>query len=74
MREAGSRMETRRKAWKVFRLDAATATNSFFYDVGFGVEGTIPAVILEILVLVLVIVIGRKLKRKHTDIWAEAEM
>ena len=55
--------------YSIFRLDAATATSSFFYDVGFGVEGTIPAVILEILVLVLIIVIGRKMKRKHTDIW-----
>ncbi|MDO5455988.1 MAG: type II CAAX endopeptidase family protein [Eubacteriales bacterium] len=55
--------------YSIFRLDAATAASSFFYDVGFGVEGTIPAVILEILVLVLIIVIGRKMKRKHTDIW-----
>lgn len=59
--------------YSIFRLDAATATNSFFYDVGFGVEGTIPSVIIELVVLVLIIVIGRKMNRKHTDIWADAE-
>ena len=59
--------------YSIFRLDAATATNSFFYDVGFGVEGTIPSIIVELVVLVLIIVIGRKMNRKHTDIWAEAE-
>ena len=59
--------------YSIFRLDAATATNSFFYDVGFGVEGTIPSIIIELVVLVLVIVIGRKMNRKHTDIWADAE-
>ena len=60
--------------YSIFRLDAATATNSFFYDVGFGVEGTIPSIIIELVVLVLIIVIGRKMKKKHTDIWAEAGM
>ena len=60
--------------YSIFRLDAATATNSFFDDVGFGVEGTIPSIIIELVVLVLIIVIGRKMKKKHTDIWAEAGM
>ena len=60
--------------YSIFRLDAATATNSFFYDVGFGVEGTIPSIIIELVVLVLIIVIGRKMKRQHTDIWAEADV
>lgn len=60
--------------YSIFRLDAATATNSFFYDVGFGVEGTIPSIIIELVVLVLIIVIGRKTKRQHTDIWAEADV
>ena len=60
--------------YSIFRLDAATATNSFFYDVGFGVEGTIPSIIIELVVLVLIIVIGRKMKRQSTDIWAEADV
>ena len=58
--------------YSIFRLDAATASNSFFYDVGFGVEGTIPAVILEIAVTVAIVLIGRKMNKKHTDIWEEA--
>ena len=58
--------------YSIFRLDAATASNSFFYDVGFGVEGTIPAVILEIAVTVAIVLIGRKMKKEHTDIWESA--
>ena len=58
--------------YSIFRLDAATASNSFFYDVGFGVEGTIAAVLMEIVVTVAIIVIGRKMNKKHTDIWEGA--
>ena len=58
--------------YSIFRLDAATASNSFFYDVGFGVEGTIPAVIMEIAVTVAIVLIGRKMKKEHTDIWESA--
>ena len=58
--------------YSIFRLDAATASNSFFYDVGFGVEGTIPAVIMEIAVTAAIVLIGRKMKKEHTDIWESA--
>ena len=58
--------------YSIFRLDAASASNSFFYDVGFGVEGTIAAVLMEIVVTVAIIVIGRKMKKEHTDIWEGA--
>ena len=58
--------------YSIFRIDAATASNSFFYDVGFGVEGTIAAVLMEIVVTVAIIVIGRKMNKKHTDIWEGA--
>ena len=58
--------------YSIFRLDAASASNSFFYDVGFGVEGTIAAVLMEIVVTVAIIVIGRKMNKKHTDIWEGA--
>ena len=58
--------------YSIFRLDAATASNSFFYDVGFGVEGTIPAVIMEIAVTVAIVLIGLKMKKEHTDIWESA--
>ena len=59
--------------YSIFRLDAATAANSFFYDVGFGVEGTIPAVLMEIAVTAAIILMGRKMKKKHTDIWENNE-
>ena len=59
--------------YSIFRLDAATATDSFFYNVGFGVESTVPAIIMGIMLTAVIVVIGRKMKREHTDIWEGAE-
>ena len=59
--------------YSIFRLDAATARDSFFYNVGFGVEGTIPAIAIQAVVLVALVMIGRKLGGKPTDIWAGEE-
>jgi membrane protease YdiL (CAAX protease family) len=59
--------------YSVLKLDAATAQNSFFYNVAFGVEGTIPAIAVQIAVLVVIVVIGRKLGGTPTDIWADPE-
>ena len=57
--------------YSVFKLDAATARDSFFYNVGFGVEGTIPAILIQVAVIAAIVVIGRKMNVKRTDIWAE---
>ena len=59
--------------YSIFRLDAATATDSFFYNVGFGVESTVPAIIMGIMLTAVIVVIGRKMKREHTDIWEGVE-
>ena len=59
--------------YSVLKLDAATAQNSFFYNVAFGVEGTIPAIAVQIAVLVVIVAIGRKLGGTPTDIWADQE-
>ena len=52
-------------SFSIFKLDASTAMDSLFYNVGFGVEGSIMAIIVELASAALLIVIGeRKLKRE----------
>ncbi len=57
--------------YSVFTLDASTARNSFFYNVEFGVEGTVPAILTQIAVIAAIVVIGRRMGRRPTDIWVE---
>ena len=59
--------------YSVFRLDAASARDSSFYNVAFGVEGTVPAITIQIVVLAALVAIGIKLGGKPTDIWAGEE-
>ena len=59
--------------YSVFKLDAATARDSFFYNVAFGVEGTIPAILIQVVVLAALVMIGRKIGGRPTDIWKEEE-
>ena len=56
--------------YSVFKLDAATARDSFFYNVAFGVEGTVPAIAIQVVVLAAIVMIGRKMDGRPTDIWA----
>ena len=59
--------------YSVFKLDAAAARDSFFYNVAFGVEGTAPAITIQAVVLVALVAVGIKLGGKPTDIWAGEE-
>ena len=59
--------------YSVFKLDAAAARDSFFYNVAFGVEGTVPAIAIQAVVLVALVAVGIKLGGKPTDIWAGEE-
>ena len=59
--------------YSVFKLDAATARDSLFYNVAFGVEGTVPAIAIQVVVLAAIVMIGRKLGGRPTDIWAGEE-
>jgi membrane protease YdiL (CAAX protease family) len=59
--------------YSVFKLDAATAQDSFFYNVAFGVESTVPAIVIQLVVLAALVAVGRKLGRKPTDIWADED-
>ena len=58
--------------YSVFRLDAASATNGLFYNVNFGVEGSVGAVAILTLLGVLIILKNRG-KGEHTDLWAKAD-
>ena len=59
-------------AYSIFRLDAASARNGLFYNVGFGVEGSAGACIVIAIVLVIVFLRGRQQKYRE-DLWKPAE-
>lgn len=58
--------------FSVFKLDAATARNSFAYNVGFGIEGTIVADFALIAACVALWLWGRKHGKKHLDVWGKS--
>ena len=58
--------------YSVFKLEAASATDGLFYNVNFGVEGSIGASLLLLAVLAAVILINRG-KPEKRDRWAKAE-
>lgn len=53
--------------FSVFKLDASTARNSFAYNIGFGIEGTIFADLVLILGCVLLFMWGRKKKSVEVE-------
>ena len=54
--------------YSLFKLDAASARNGLFYNTGFGVEGSVGATCLIILVTVILLVINRG-KPERRDLW-----
>lgn len=58
--------------YSIFRLEAASARNGLFYNVNFGVEGSIGSSLVLIVVIIVLIVINRK-KPEKRDYWANAE-
>ena len=59
--------------YSVFKLDAATAVDSFAYSVNFGLESTITASVTLMTVTVLIAWWGTKHKIVPTDIWNEGK-
>ncbi len=53
----------------MMKLEASTARNSFFYNVGFGVEGTFFALIVITIVTLLFMLVFRKRNIKAYDPW-----
>lgn len=56
-------------SYSIFRLDAAAAKDSFFYNVAFGVEGTWFSVIELTIACLIIFLIGRKRQQRDTNIW-----
>lgn len=54
--------------YSVFRMDASTANNSFAYNVGFGIEGTLLADVVLILACIGIFLWGRKYGKKPCGI------
>ena len=57
--------------YSVFKLDAAS--NGFFFNPVFGVEGSIGAVLFLVLLLLGLIVYAKKRNLKPYDLWADSE-
>lgn len=55
--------------YSIFRLDATTANNSFAYNVGFGIEGTLIADVVLILGCIGMYIWGRKYGKKPYNVW-----
>ena len=49
--------------FSIFKLDAASARNSFAYDINFGIEGTLVSCIVEALAIFIVLYFGLKKKK-----------
>lgn len=58
--------------YSIFRLEAASARNGLFYNVNFGVEGSIGSSLVLVVVIIVMIIINRK-KHEKRDYWAKAE-
>lgn len=54
--------------YSIFKLDASNARDSFFYNVGFGVEGTAFALIILAAACVVIIVPGQLKVLKRLEI------
>lgn len=60
--------------YSVFKLDAASARDGLFYNTGFGVEGSLGAVVMIGVVCVIVLVLGIVQKRgERADRWEMLE-
>ncbi len=57
--------------YSVFKLEAASAGNGLFYNVDFGVEGSIGAILIEGILLVVIIMVNRR-KPEKNDVWGKA--
>ena len=57
--------------FSIFKLDAATATDSFAYSVSFGIEGTVMASLVILLATAALWFWGRKYAKPPMDVWAK---
>ena len=57
--------------YSIFKLDTANAVNSFAYDVNFGIESSIVAVLIQALVCLLLWYFGKKRNKEPIDVYAD---
>ncbi|SFU60599.1 CPBP family intramembrane glutamic endopeptidase [Butyrivibrio sp. M55] len=57
--------------FSIFKLDVASATNSFAYNVGFGIEGTVLSSVVLAIGIVVIVLLGKK--RKGDNLWVVGE-
>ena len=57
--------------FSIFNLDLASATNSFAYDVNFGIEGTILSSLVLSAGIAVIAVIGNSRKREQLWVWGD---
>lgn len=57
--------------YSIFKLEAVSGNNSLVYNAEFGIESTLFALLLQILVSAAVLYWGRKNKKTPTDIWEQ---
>ena len=58
--------------YSIFKLEAVTAQSGLFYDVKFGVEGSIGSSLVLLVILIAIILMNRN-KQEKSDVWAQAE-
>jgi len=58
--------------YSIFKLEAVTAQSGLFYDVKFGVEGSIGSSLVLLTLLIAIILMNRN-KPEKNDVWAQAE-
>ncbi len=58
--------------YSIFTLEAASARNGLFYNVSFGVEGSVGACLLLIILAAVMIVKNRNMP-EYLDVWAETQ-
>ena len=58
--------------YSIFKLEAVTAQSGLFYDVKFGVEGSIGSSLVLLVILMAIILMNRN-KPEKSDVWAQAE-
>ena len=60
-------------SYSVFTLDAANARNSLAYDTNFGVEGTLTATLLHLVLTMLIVYFGEKKKVTSYSPWLDQQ-
>ena len=57
--------------YSIMTMDTSSAKSSFFYNTGFGVEGSVMSILVQIAACVLIYLWARKHPSQPTDIWAQ---